>query len=72
MTPYEQTVAWDSVDVSTIDPVNLAFDNLGNRLLLFDTASSELVGINTGPDGLLDPSPQAITRFQVEQLQTFL
>jgi DNA-binding beta-propeller fold protein YncE len=68
MTPFEELVAWVSVDVSMNDPINLAFDNLVNRLLLFDSSSSELVEIKTGPDGYLDPSPEAITRFKVGQL----
>jgi hypothetical protein len=68
MTPFEELVAWDNVDVSIIDPINLAFDNLFNRLLLLDTATSELVEIKTGPDGHLDTSPDAITRHQVGQL----
>ncbi|HLF28456.1 MAG TPA: right-handed parallel beta-helix repeat-containing protein [Anaerolineae bacterium] len=68
MTPFEELVASDSVAVSMIDPINLAFDNLFNRLLLFDTAASELVEIKTGPDGRLDTSPDAITRHQVGRL----
>jgi hypothetical protein len=68
MTPFEEVVATISVDVSMIDSINLAFDNLANRLILFDTAASELIAIKTGPDGLLDPSPAAITRYQVGQL----
>jgi hypothetical protein len=66
-TPYEELVSSVSVDVTRIDPINLAFDNFGNRLLLFDDAG-ELVEIKTGPDGLLDPSSEAITRFEVGQL----
>jgi hypothetical protein len=68
MTPFEELVDSVSVKVSMIDPINLAFDSLFNRLLLFDTASSELIAIKTEPDGHLDPSPEAITRFQVGQL----
>jgi DNA-binding beta-propeller fold protein YncE len=68
MTPFEDLVASDSVDVSMIDPINLAFDNRFNRLLLLDSGSSELVAIRTGPDGHLDPSSEAITRFQIAQL----
>jgi DNA-binding beta-propeller fold protein YncE len=68
MAPYEALLASVNVDVNRIDPINLAFDNRANRLLLFDTASSELVAIRSGADGLLDPSPEAITRFQVGPL----
>ena len=68
MTPYEALGAWDNVDVSTINPINLTFDNLDNRLLLFDSGASELVAIKTQPDGYLDPSPAATTRYQVGQL----
>lgn len=68
MTPFEKLLASNSVDVSLIDPINLAFDDLFKRLLLFDTASSELVAIKTGSDGHLDPSPEAITRYPAGQL----
>ena len=67
MTPFDELVDTVGVDVSMIDPINLAFDNWANRLLLFDTASSELVEIDTDPDGHLDPSPEA-RRYQVGQL----
>ncbi|MEW5958499.1 MAG: right-handed parallel beta-helix repeat-containing protein [Chloroflexota bacterium] len=68
MTPFEELVAWDRVDVSLIDPINMAFDDLFKRLLLFDSAVGELVEIKTGPEGRLNPSPEAITRYQVGQL----
>jgi DNA-binding beta-propeller fold protein YncE len=68
MTPFEELVALDSVDVSLIDPINLAFDNLFNRLLLFDTTSSELVAIKVGSDGHLDLSPEAIARYPLGPL----
>jgi DNA-binding beta-propeller fold protein YncE len=67
LTPFEELVDTLSVDVSTVDPTNLAFDNLFDRLLLFDSGANELVAIKTRPDGYLDPLPQAITRFQAEQ-----
>jgi hypothetical protein len=50
-----------------MDPINLTFDNRFKRLLLYDTASSELIGIKAGPDGHLDPSSEAISRYQVRQ-----
>lgn len=68
LTPFEELVALVSIDVSTIDPINLVFDGFFNRLLLLDTASGEVVAIKVGPDGRLDPSPQTITRFQIGQL----
>jgi len=68
MTPFEEWVASARVDVALIDPINLAYDNRGNRLLLLDTASNELVEIKRGSDGLLEHSPEATTRFQVGQL----
>jgi hypothetical protein len=66
MTPSEELVASDSVDISLIDPINLTFDSLVNRLLLFDSALSELVEIKTGTDGHLDTS--VITRYQLGPL----
>ncbi len=68
MTPAEELVATASVNVFMMDPINLAFDNPVNRLLLYDTASRELVAIKAGPDGHLDLSPETIIRFQVGQL----
>ena len=68
MTPSESLVAMDRVDVSLIDPINLAFDNFFNRLVLFDSATNELVEIRTRVDGHLNASPEAITRYQVGPL----
>lgn len=48
------------------DPVNVAFDHVRQRLVLFDSAANELVVIAAGPDGALDPAslvrrrPQAL------------
>ena len=68
VTPFEELVTTDSVEVSLIDPINMAFDSLVNRLLLFDSASSELVEIKMGSDGHLEASPDAIIRYQVGPL----
>jgi hypothetical protein len=68
MTPFEDFVGSVSVNVTIMDPINMAFDSQANRLLLFDTASSEVIEIKAGPDGYLNSSPEAITRFQVGQL----
>jgi hypothetical protein len=67
LTPFEELADTLSVDVSVVDPINLAFDNLFDRLLLFDSGANELVEIKTKPDGYLDHSPQATTRFQAAQ-----
>jgi hypothetical protein len=56
MTPFEDLVASDVVDVALINPINLAFDDKFNRLLLFDSGSSELVEVKAGQDGFLEPT----------------
>lgn len=68
MTPFVDSVGWITVDTSGIDPINIAFDNQVQRLLLLDNAANELIAIATEPDGTLDSAPEAVTRFAVEAL----
>ena len=68
MAPHKEVLGLTSLDVSNLDPINIAFDGLSNRLFLFDTGTHELVAIEAGPDGYLAPSPEAITRYQIAQL----
>jgi len=67
MTPYEDLVNSMSVNVCMLDPINIAFDSRGNRLLLLEAVSDGLIEIKADPDGYLDTSPEAITHFQVGQ-----
>jgi DNA-binding beta-propeller fold protein YncE len=48
------------------DPLNMVFDSTADRLLLFDSASSELIEIKTRPVSLLDPA--ILTRFAAQNL----
>ena len=65
MTPYEESVGAVSVGGSLTAPINMAFDDQGNRLLLLDTVANQLIEVKAGPDGYLNPSPSAIARYGV-------
>ncbi|HMQ51169.1 MAG TPA: right-handed parallel beta-helix repeat-containing protein [Anaerolineae bacterium] len=69
MTPFEELLGSMTVNTSaTVEPINIAFDNQNERLLLLDHAANELITIKAGPNGLLDPAATALTRFQVGAL----
>jgi DNA-binding beta-propeller fold protein YncE len=68
MTPLEEALGSVTVATSRVDPINIAFDNRANRLLLLDSAAAELIAIESGPDGHLDTAPAATTRFEVGRL----
>ncbi|HET9496674.1 MAG TPA: hypothetical protein VFR15_20795, partial [Chloroflexia bacterium] len=38
------------------DPINFAYDNRYNRLLIYDGPAAQLLEVREGPDGKLDPS----------------
>jgi hypothetical protein len=64
ISPFEELVG--SANLPAIaNPINLAFDSKANRLLLFDTASQELIAIGADSDGYVDPAE--MTRFAAEQ-----
>ncbi len=47
------------------DPINMAFDGKGNRLLLIDSATDELIEIDARPDG--SPDPAGLTRHDAQR-----
>jgi hypothetical protein len=55
ISPFEELVGSASLPVIP-KPINLAFDSKANRLILFDTAAQELIAIQVGPDGYLNPA----------------
>lgn len=56
ITPYEDFVAMVEMEKVTYEAVNLAFDNRGQKLFVYDDAAEELVQIELSPTGALDPS----------------
>jgi hypothetical protein len=64
ISPFEELIG--SANLPAIaSPINVAFDSKANRLLLLDTASQELIAIEAGSDGYVDPA--AVSRFEVQQ-----
>lgn len=68
MTPFVDALGSMTVDTAGVDPINIAFDNLNKRLFVLDSIANELIAIETGPDGILDPAPAALTRYAVGAL----
>jgi len=63
ISPFEDLIG--SADLPRIaDPINIAFDSKANRLLLFDTASQELIAIKADPDGHVDPAAMSVFEAQ--------
>lgn len=64
ISPFEDLIG--SANLPTIaNPINIAFDSKVNRLLLFDTASQELIAIESDPDGFVDPA--VMSGFEAQQ-----
>jgi len=64
ISPFEELIG--SANLPTIaNPINMAFDSKANRLLLFDTASQELIAIKADQDGYVDPA--VLNRFEAQQ-----
>jgi hypothetical protein len=64
VSPFDERIG--STNLPTIpNPINMAFDVKGNRLLLFDTAGQELIMIEADPDGYVDPA--AVSGFEAQQ-----
>ena len=55
ITMREQRVGTVRLAVGVSDPVNVAFDGMANRLLVFQPAGNELVGIPASANGTLQP-----------------
>ena len=54
ITPVEDRMGSASIGAAISDPINSAFDSKFGRLLLFDSASNELIEVKAGPEGVLD------------------
>jgi uncharacterized protein YjiK len=54
-----------SVAADILDPLNISFSRRANGLLALDRTTNKLIKISAGPDGRLDPSEKAVTRFDV-------
>lgn len=54
ITPAEERAGTVRIPAGVSDPVNTAFDGEADRLLVLQSAGSELVVIHAGPDGTLD------------------
>src|SRR3990172_7653150 len=64
ISPFDELIG--SANLPTIaNPINMAFDSKANRLLLFDTASQELIAIEADQDGYVDPA--VMNRFEAQQ-----
>jgi uncharacterized protein YjiK len=66
ITALEEPAGVVHLAFATADPLNMVFDSTADRLLLFDSAASELIEIKTSPTGRLDPA--TLTRFSARQL----
>ena len=66
LTPYEQLVDTVQLDFVVDDATNAAFDDNNNRLLLLNSHPAELVQIDIGNQGKLDPA--TMTRFDLAAL----
>lgn len=64
ISPFEELIGSANLPVIA-NPINLAFDSRANRLLLYNSASQELIAIEAKADGFVDPG--AISRFEVQQ-----
>ena len=56
LTPTEDLVGYVSIKTQINDPINMAFDNKADRLLIFNSVTKKLVEVAVGADGNLKPS----------------
>ena len=54
--PFEDLAGSARIEAAIKNPINMAFDSLANRLLIFQPTSNKLVEVLEGPDGELDPA----------------
>src|SRR3989337_1733929 len=55
LTPFAERVASARIAAQVKDPINMAFDNRFNRLLILQSPDNRLVEVMEGPEGELDP-----------------
>ncbi|MHC4499791.1 MAG: Ig-like domain-containing protein, partial [Planctomycetota bacterium] len=54
LTPHGQRISTARIVAAITEPINMAFDDKTNRLLIFLSSDNELIDILEGPDGNLD------------------
>ena len=67
MTPFEDLVTSLPVNVNMNKATSMAFDAHFGRLLLLEPGRNRLTAVNADATGRLDPSPQAIARFGIQE-----
>ncbi|MDN3511458.1 MAG: hypothetical protein NG784_09135 [Candidatus Jettenia sp.] len=65
ITSTEELVGSLPIATCITDPINMAFDNKANRLLIFQSDTNTLVEIKAGADGYLNPD--TITKFDAQK-----
>lgn len=68
VTAQEERIESVRVAVSQMDPLNVAYDPVGERLLLLDSASDEIVAVAVAEDGTLQPDPASAARYPIGAL----
>ena len=66
MSPFEERLGTWTLPVYIDKPINMAHDQRGSRLLLFDSAGGDLISIQTTENGRLDTS--SLTRIEAGRL----
>lgn len=64
LTSTEKIVGTARIAAQIKDPINVTFDAKMNRLLIFKTPANQLIEVQAGSDGNLDP--RTLTRFNVQ------
>ena len=67
MTPLEALVAHVPVNVNVNKATSMAFDARFSRLVILEPGRNRLTTVDADSNGRLDPSPQAVTRFQIQE-----
>ena len=55
LTPFEERVGSARIAAQVKDPINMAFDNRADRLLILQSPADRLIEVFLAPDGNLDP-----------------
>lgn len=66
ITPYEDEIDTADVDFDVDVAINIAFDDVHKRLFLLNQSNAELAQVESGGDGILDPT--ALDIFDITQL----
>jgi VCBS repeat-containing protein len=63
LTPFGGQAGSLRIAAQVENPINVAFDNFHNRLLILRSTANQLISVPAGPDGVLDPG--ALLRYDV-------